>query len=753
MKGKIVRFLASRWGVFLLGAIIGILFFGAQFGFSVVNPMATDWIWHDVTHDTAQHYIGWEFFRADSSGGIINGLAYPEGLPITFMDAIPLIALPLKLLAGVLPAGFQYFGLWALICYVLIGGLGAVLVRKIWRKVFTKNRPIKKAVAYYIKNENGDFTAVKRLNSDESLPGVWGLPAASLREKETFRMAVQRGAREKLGMEILKMKFVGEMEIARENYDLHLREYQILEYENEPNLQQEQTFYAQFKWQKNSKILREAAEKGSLCSRIFLKNLKLWHEKDQFLRMQIWQILFVAASALIFALSPMVLARTLYHPALAAHWLILLGILLIWDAPKFAKWWKFVLVWSAMLIGAVLIHPYFLPMLCAMIIIAALRAVRALRTASSKDALLARRISNTSHSATPFFSHFIKAVTALKFISKVAIPAALSVLVFYAIGGFALGSGAEIHDLHEKGFNLLSFANPSGYSTIPGFANASYSSETLMWLGLGVWAMIITAAIRWRGRYKKSFKEFKRKFAVHKARNIAIAVVAFGLLVFAIGVRVDVGPLAVFKWQPPERIYEFWSAFRAAAREAWPFYYATILAAIYWFSKTISAAHSNKSRVKNFTVVAVLLLAVSLIQFADIWFSKNATTRRDGFAVAQTTEPRFVPIDIDDLVTTQKHLVMLDGGFRYDQNGTYEIARTALKNNLTLNIGFFARIPDPIWKQQTAWREKVKNSELTNADLRDYIFATTNEKLVVETADNYTVTKRGKFYFITLVVR
>ncbi|MCL2280309.1 DUF6311 domain-containing protein [Candidatus Saccharibacteria bacterium] len=748
-----MRFFCSVPGMFLLGALVGVLFFGAQFGFSTVNPLTTDWIWHPVTHDTAQHHIGWEFFRAGSDGATITGLAYPEGLPITFMDGIPLLALPLKLFARILPANFQYFGLWALLCYILIGGLAAVLMRKIWHKIFTKNQITKKAVAYYIKDKDGNFTAIKRLKDDESLPNVWGLSAASLYSGESFRVAVRRGAKEKLGVEVGKMKFVGEMEIAREGYDLRLREYQILDYKNEPKLQG-QKFYAQFAWQKNPKILCKAAEQGSLCSRIFLKNLGLWDDDRSILRMRLWQILFVMAGALIFVLSPMVLARTLYHPALAAHWLILLGILLIWDAPKLTKWWKFTLIWSAMLVGAVLIHPYFLPMLGAMMLIAALRTK----------------------------------INWLPFITKIIIPVALSIATFAVIGGFALGSGAEIRDLHDKGFNLLSFANPGGYSVIPAYPNASYSAETLMWLGLGVWAMVVAVAIMWRGQYKKFFKEFRRKFAANKARNIAILVVAFGLLAFAIGVRVDVGPLAVFRWQPPDKIYEIWSAFRAAAREAWPFYYATILLVIYAFClgvkrENISLAHStefrdekvsseiHESRSKNsryrkfqsrnffrkfgeiaarniFATAALALCAIALVQFNDIWFSPEATTRREGFALARTTEPQFRPIDIDDLVTTEKHLVMLDYDFRYDQAGTYVIARTALENNLTLNIGFFARIPEPIWDQQTTWREKVSRGELSPTDLRDYIFATKKEKLATEIAQHYRIEKRGDFYFV-----
>ena len=72
------------------------------------------------------------------------------------------------------------------------------------------------------------------------------------------------------------------------------------------------------------------------------------------------------------------------------------------------------------------------------------------------------------------------------------LPAIFAIVVFWAIGGLSLGSGAEVRDLSEKGFNLLSFANSSGYSSlIPIYANASSSPESMMWLGVGIWLAII----------------------------------------------------------------------------------------------------------------------------------------------------------------------------------------------------------------------------------------------------------------------
>lgn len=573
MKQKIEHFLRSSVGVFTIGALIGFLFFALFYGLAIVNPTYTDWIFQSITHDTAQHFIGWEFFRADSTGGIVNGLAYPEGLPITFTDAIPLLAFPFNWLAGVLPENFQYFGLWALSCYILMGGLAAMLVRKIWVKLFAKKH-------------------------DQKL---------------------------------------------------------------------------------------------------------------------LWQILFIAAGALLFVVTPMLIARTLYHAALAAHWLILLGILLVWNAPKFKKNWSFLLAWSSLLIAAVLIHPYFMPMLGAMLIISTLRVTSDFKWKSWISILV-----------------------------KIMVPVVAMAFVFWLVGGFALGSGAEIRDLSEKGFNLLSFANPSGFSAlIPGFPNASSSPETLMWLGLGIWSMIFFVAYRLRGHYKKLWRRNIDRFRAHTLRNSLMLVVCVGLLIFAIGIRVDLGPITLFSYSVPQKIYDIWSAFRAAAREAWPFYYVVILLAIFAFSKVLANKRCSAA------IIASSLAVLSLVQLADIWFSPRATARREGFAnIQQVSGPEFVAPDIVDLVTTQRHIIMLDKGFRGDMSGTYKIAQAALKNNLTLNIGFFARIPEPIWQQQVVWRDKVRAFEVSESELADNIFVTRDSKLADELAIKYRIEQRDGFYFI-----
>lgn len=148
-------------------------------------------------------------------------------------------------------------------------------------------------------------------------------------------------------------------------------------------------------------------------------------------------------------------------------------------------------------------------------------------------------------------------------------------------------------------------------------------------------------------------------------------------------------------------------------------------------------------------VLASCLAVISLIQLTDIWFSDKATAKREGFAqIQQVYGPEFVAPEISDLVTTQQHLIMLDKGFRGDMSGTYKISQAALKNSLTLNIGFFARIPEPIWAQQQEWLRKVKAFELSDNDLESNIFATRDSQLAADVADEYRTIQRGEFYFI-----
>jgi hypothetical protein len=119
--------------------LLGAIFFLLCFGWQVVDLTNTTWLLTNGD-DLSQHQAGWMFYR--SSGwsfpfGIIQNLAYPFGVPITFTDSIPLFAIIFKMMSGILPAEFQYFGLFTLIGYFLQGGIGALIIRR-----FTKSNMV-----------------------------------------------------------------------------------------------------------------------------------------------------------------------------------------------------------------------------------------------------------------------------------------------------------------------------------------------------------------------------------------------------------------------------------------------------------------------------------------------------------------------------------------------------------------------------------------------------------------------------------
>ena len=562
---------------FIAGALVGLAFFAIFYGLDIVNPTNTNWIWQGITHDTAQHQLGWEFYRADSTGGIINGLAYPVGLSAIFMDVIPLLAIIFKPFSAMLPSNFQYFGLWGLLCCLLMGGLSALLLRRIWLKVNSNNRP------------------------------------------------------------------------------------------------------------------------------------KL-----------IWQYLFIVAGSLIFVLSPMVMARSFYHPALAGQWLILLGFLLILDSPKVKHWWNLIFIWSVVLVMTVLIHPYFLPMMGVLMVLSIVRYWPMLQGKLSL--------------------RWAKAV------AIIAISGVMSLVAFGLMGGFSQGTGSEVHDLEEKGFNLLSFVNPGGYSVIPAFPNKSSSPETMMWLGLGVIIMLIISAKLRCGSYRASWVKFRKFWNSHRGQCRLAMLFCVLLLIFAMGTRIDLGPITLLQYSVPNKIYELWSAFRAAAREAWPFYYATILLGIYWLASGLRKYHWSKVSAPAILAIGLVLLAG--LQLVDIVNGPNATAKRTGFVGIADKAPEFTALELGDIYTGQKHLVALNDGFRGDQHGTYIIGRTALKYNMTLNTGFFARVPDEIKEDQAEWRTKFADGGVTDDDLASHLFFATDKDLVGELSGSYGLVQIGDFYFV-----
>ncbi len=90
-----------------------------------------------MSGDWRIHFLGWHIFRGEPWSwppGLVSGFDHaPSGTSIGYTDSIPVVALPLKLIASWLPMPMQYLGPWLLACFALQGCFGALIAR-VWTR-------------------------------------------------------------------------------------------------------------------------------------------------------------------------------------------------------------------------------------------------------------------------------------------------------------------------------------------------------------------------------------------------------------------------------------------------------------------------------------------------------------------------------------------------------------------------------------------------------------------------------------------
>ncbi len=646
-KKSVFSLLNRAWLTFFAGAILGAIFFGLFYGWNLVDFNNVAWIFTPAAHDTGQHQLGWTFFAQNSVGGRIENLAYPTGVPITFLDSIPLFAFAAR--AFGFGAGQQYFGLFGLASYLLFGGFAALILRAIFAKIRAR------------------FAA----------------------------------------------------NFAREN----------------------PSTLAQF------------------------------------------QLIFVWLGMAFLVVSPLMIARTFYHTGLAAQWLIFAGFLLILyreklfssHIPVVAKTAKsqtllaraairianfgarfsasatakFVAIWATIMILVVLIHPYFLPEIFAILVVNA--------------ALIFPK--NPREIRRDLGALFV----------RIFAPILVALAIFALIGGFSLGGQTGATDLNDKGFNLLAFFWPAGYSAIFPFAGSiakSGSPETNAWLGAGVLAMLVFALVFWLANRRKKSPDFGAKNssrasifstvfqkirAFGRVRFWLIFAAIFGLVLLAFSPSIQAGHVVLLRLPVSGILLKVWQDFRAAAREIWPIYYAITFAAIYVFSREflrfLFARAGKKSRIFGHVldVFALTFFLVVALQIGDILLSSEAKTHAQNFARIAHHDVAIgyeFPLNLSGIVAKQKHLVNLNLAADGDMSEFNVLGQTAARYKMTLNVGYFARIPDAAIAAQKAWRTRAISGKLTAADLRENLFVTKDRATADELAAHYEVARNDAWWFV-----
>jgi 8-oxo-dGTP diphosphatase len=120
----------------------------------------------------------------------------------------------------------------------------------------------------------GAVLIVQRPDDDDDLPGVWGLPAASLQPDEDWQDAALRAGRDKLGVELRIERLLEEGSLERASYTLEMRLFQATIASGTPRAPcavAGVTQYQAWCWGTPAE-LRPAAGRGSLCSRLYLRS-------------------------------------------------------------------------------------------------------------------------------------------------------------------------------------------------------------------------------------------------------------------------------------------------------------------------------------------------------------------------------------------------------------------------------------------------------------------------------------------------
>lgn len=103
-----------------ISLLFGLAWFLLLYGRYSLYFTNVNWI-YNAGGDVFQHQIGWEWFRQEPWHfplGRIDSYGYPFGTSVSYMDAIPLMAIPFKLLSPLFKQHFQYLGLWELLSVI-----------------------------------------------------------------------------------------------------------------------------------------------------------------------------------------------------------------------------------------------------------------------------------------------------------------------------------------------------------------------------------------------------------------------------------------------------------------------------------------------------------------------------------------------------------------------------------------------------------------------------------------------------------
>jgi 8-oxo-dGTP diphosphatase len=124
--------------------------------------------------------------------------------------------------------------------------------------------PVKHSVAVMVFKDDQVLT-VRRPNDDDELPGIWGLPAGTVRGNESVADVIHRIGQQKLGVKLTPRRKLGFGSQCRPKYELQMELWET-SMEGVPT-------YSEWQWGPVD-LLISGFKAGSLCCELAIQNQK-----------------------------------------------------------------------------------------------------------------------------------------------------------------------------------------------------------------------------------------------------------------------------------------------------------------------------------------------------------------------------------------------------------------------------------------------------------------------------------------------
>jgi hypothetical protein len=372
-----------------------------------------------------------------------------------------------------------------------------------------------------------------------------------------------------------------------------------------------------------------------------------------------------------FLLSTVMMQRIYAHTSLAAHFILLLCILISLENHRSSK--KQILLWSCLLTLSALTHLYFVPMVMIFM-----------------------------------FFYLLREYCYQKKIINQCIIFGVSLLVLMGTM-FCLGTFYFVNDISRGGLghlsaNLNTFYNPQGSSyfikDMP-LATGGQQYEGYAYLGLGMIFFIMFIIFRKIGQKNK----LKTVTIPQTELFPSILGIILVFLLFSLSPTITFNQYKLFTYPVVQPFERLWSIFRATGRMTWVIIYIMVTICLWWL-----CTHFSMKK-------AIILLSVFLlIQWTDLkpWFvSKGNSFKTRVIWQTELSSPVWA-----NLANDYKHIFFMGDYTRKRLNSFLDFAAN---NKMTVNDAYLARTnPDKIHKNK-----QNEMAYLTNNEPRDdtiYIF-------------------------------